>query len=138
MPRKPKIWMAAPARRPTPKPSPIEKAAITKACEALITETIIPRHLPEIRPTEFNYPVAVYGKWLGNKYRFITKFRTDRPDSISPEFGSTYARMDYDGPDRFSVWWHRHTGEWRCVFEDQTLDDAIELLATEPFLRPPI
>ncbi len=138
MPRKPKVWMAAPTRRPTPKPSPTEKAAITKACEALITETIIPKYLPEIRPTEFNYPVAIYGKWIGNKYRFITKFKSEAPNRISPEFERPYARIDYDGPDRFSVWWHRHTGEWRCMHEDKSLTEALHLIVTEPYIRPPV
>ena len=138
MPRKPKVWMAAATRRPTPKPSPAEKAAITSACEALITETIIPKYLPEVRPRDFNYPVAIYGKWLSNKYRFITKFVCPDPSSTAPWFETAYARIDYDGPDRFSVWWHRHTGEWRCMHEDKSLTEALHLIATEPYLRPPV
>ena len=72
-PANPQSGWPPPTRRPTPKPSPAEKAAITKACEALIIDTIIPKYLPVIRPTEFNYPVAIYGNWLANQYRFITE-----------------------------------------------------------------
>src|SRR5208337_4322459 len=53
------------------KPSPGEKSVITAACEAFIADVLKPRFLPEIRPDQFNYPIAIYGKWLGNKYRFI-------------------------------------------------------------------
>ncbi len=61
------------------KPPPGEKAAITAACEKLIAEELRPRFLPEVRPsTTFNYPVAIEGKWLGNKYRFFTRYRSDQ------------------------------------------------------------
>ncbi len=43
-----------------------------------------PRYLPRIEPTSFNYPVDIYGKWHGNKYRFIQPFRSDHPDAITP------------------------------------------------------
>ena len=62
----------------------MEKRVITAECEKLIASVLIPRFLPEIRPTEFNYPIAIYGKWHGNKYRFITRFRSDHPNSIDP------------------------------------------------------
>jgi hypothetical protein len=45
------------------KPSFHEKLAITAACDRLITEVLLLRYPPEIMPTEFNYPVGIYGKW---------------------------------------------------------------------------
>ena len=42
-----------------------EKLGITAACEKFIADVLKPRFLPEIRPTEFNYPVAIYGQWHG-------------------------------------------------------------------------
>jgi hypothetical protein len=68
------------------KPAAGEKSAITAACEKFIAEVLKPRFLPEIQPTEFNYPIAIYGKWHGNKYRFITRFRSDDPRSDEAEF----------------------------------------------------
>ena len=66
------------------KPSPAEKAAITAACERLIAEVLQPRFLPEVRPSgTFNYPVAIEGKWHGNKYRFSTRYRSDDPASLA-------------------------------------------------------
>ncbi len=46
--------------------SPAEKAAITAACQRLIDEILKPRFLPAIRPTKFNYPVDICGKWHGS------------------------------------------------------------------------
>ena len=40
-----------------------EKAAIATACERFIGTTLKPRFLPEIRPTQFNYPIDIFGKW---------------------------------------------------------------------------
>ena len=69
------------------KPPPAERVAITAACERLIAEQLRPRFLPEIRPaTTFNYPLAIEGKWLGNKYRFFTRYRSDDPASLKAEF----------------------------------------------------
>jgi hypothetical protein len=77
------------------KPSVSEKSVITAACEKFIAEVLKPRFLPAIRPTEFNYPIAIYGKWHGNKYRFITRFRSDHPDSFEPEFEAPFARLEF-------------------------------------------
>src|SRR2546421_11961566 len=88
-----------------------EKSVITSACERFIAEVIKPRFLPEIRSTEFNYPIAIYGKWHGNKYRFITRFRSDDPRSYEREFEAPFARLEYVSRDIFDLSYHRHTGE---------------------------
>jgi hypothetical protein len=73
--------------------------AITAACQRLIAAVLLPKYLPQITPTEFNYPVAIYGKWHGNKYRFITRYRSDQPVSFTPEFEAPFARLEYLSPD---------------------------------------
>lgn len=118
------------------KPSPTEKAAITMACEKFIAKGLTPRFLPEIRATEFNYPVVIYGKWHGNKYRFLTRYRSDDPGSYAPEFDAPFARLDYVSRDCFDLSWHRHTGEWFCVFERLSLAEALHLIESEPYFVP--
>ena len=59
-----------------------------------MAEVLRPRFLPEIRPTRFNYPVAILGKWHGNKYRFLTRYRSDDPRSYAPEFEAPFARVE--------------------------------------------
>jgi len=87
------------------KPRPQERMAIAAACERLIAAVLLPKYLPQITPTEFNYPVAIYGKWHGNKYRFITRYRSDRPVSFTPEFEAPVL------PAHFDFSYHRHAGQ---------------------------
>jgi hypothetical protein len=58
-----------------------ERAAISAACDRFIVETLKPRFLPEVRPTAFNYPVDIFGKWRGSKYSFIARYRSGFPDN---------------------------------------------------------
>jgi hypothetical protein len=117
------------------KPSAGEKSVITAACEKFIADVLKPRFLPEIRPTKFNYPIAIYGKWHGNKYRFITRFRSDDPRSYGP-FEAPFARLEYVSRDRFDLSYHRHTGEWLCIFQRVSLTEALDLIESEPHFRP--
>lgn len=118
------------------KPPPAERAVIAAACETFIAEVLIPRFLPEIRPTEFNYPIAIHGKWHGNKYRFLTRYRSDDPRSYVPEFDAPFARLEYISRDRFDLSWHRHTGEWFCLFQRLSLAEALHLIEGEPYFVP--
>jgi hypothetical protein len=42
-----------------------EKAVIAVTCQRFIDEVLKPRFLPTIRPTQFNYPIDILGKWHG-------------------------------------------------------------------------
>ena len=90
-------WVYVGARGDGGKLSVAEKRVITTECEKLIAAVLMPRFLPEIPPTEFNYPIAIYGKWHGNKYRFPTRFRSDHSNSIRPEFEVPFASLEYVG-----------------------------------------
>ena len=96
-----------------------------------------PRFLPEVRPSAtFNYPVAIEGKWHGNKYRFFTRYRSDDPASLAAKFDAPFARLDYVSRDCFDLLWHRHTGEWHRVAEGLSLTEALHRIASEPYFRP--
>ena len=118
------------------KPSAGEKLAISAACEKFIADVLKPRFLPEIQPTEFNYPIAICGKWHGNKYRFITRFRSDDHRSDAPEFEEPFARLEYVSRDRFDLSYHRHTGEWLSLFQRVSLSKALELMESMPHFQP--
>jgi len=128
-------WFYVGARGSGGKLSVAKKLAITAECENLIASVLMPRFLPEIRPTEFNYPITIYGKWHGNKYRFITRFRSDDPNSISPEFEAPFARLAYVGRDRFDLSYYRHTGEWFRLWLLKTPKRAeiLEISAYPPY-----
>jgi hypothetical protein len=54
---------------------PEEKAAIAAACERFIIGVLKPKFLPEISPSQFNYPIDMAGKWRGNSYSFFVRLR---------------------------------------------------------------
>jgi hypothetical protein len=118
------------------KPPPAERIAIAAACDRFIAEVLKPRFLPEIRPNDFNYPIAIYGKWHGSKYRFMTRYRSDDPRSYQSEFEAPFARLAYIDRDRFDLSWHRHTGAWFCLFEDRSLKEALHLIESDGHFQP--
>jgi hypothetical protein len=131
-----RVWVYVGGRAGN-KPQAAEKGAITAACESLLAEVLRPRFLPEIHPSaRFNYPVAIDRKWHGNKYRFFTRYRSNNPDSLAAEFDAPFARLDYVNRDCFDVLWHRHTGEWHCVFQGLSLGEALHRIASEPYFQP--
>jgi len=122
--------------KPTAAFSEAEKVSITDACERLIDEFLKPRFLPAIRPTQFNYPVDILGKWHGVRYRFIQRYRSGFPENLGEEFDAPFARLDRIDRDRFDIQWHRHTGEWFRLHRGLTLVQAIEILRTDGILHP--
>ena len=116
--------------------SEAERVRVTAACERFIDEFLKPRFLPSIRPTEFNYPVNILGKWHGAKYRFIQHYRSGFPENLGEEFDAPFARLDWISPDRFDIQWHRHTGEWFRLHRGLNLVKAIETLGSDGILHP--
>lgn len=116
-----------------------EKAAIGARGERLISDKLKPLYLPEVRPTEFNYPIDMFGRWRGSKYSFIVRFRSGWPDNLGEEFDAGYARLDHVEESiqelRFDVMWHRHTGQWWRLHAALTLDEA---LAEVERMIPPV
>ncbi len=92
--------------------------------------------LPTIRPTQFNYPVDILGKWHGTKYRFIQRYRSGFPENLGEEFDAPFARLDWISRNRFDIQWHRHTGEWFCLHRGLTLAEAINTLRSEGLFHP--
>lgn len=131
-----KIWMKT-IERPRPaKPTEAEKTKIITACEAFIRDVLKPRFLPEIRPTEFNYPIDIFGDWRAGRYRFLQRYRSDSPNRIRDEFDAPFARLDFMAPDRFDIYWMRHTGQWWRLHRDVTLEQALRLMIDDGHLHP--
>lgn len=127
------VWAPKRIRRLPPEG---EQAAIIAACDKFVADVLKPRFLPSIRPTEFNYPVDIYGKWHGGRYRFIERLRSDSPDAIVPEFEYAFSRLDYVATDRFDVMWHRHTGQWWRLYHSVSLREALRSIVQDGHLHP--
>jgi hypothetical protein len=134
MPRTKARWVRAKALSAT------EKSAIAATCGDFIARKLKPRFLPEIRPTEFNYPVDIFGKWRGSKYSFITRYRSGFSDNLGEEFDSPFARLDHVeehlSDTRFDVMWLRHTGKWWRLHSSVTLKEALQLIEADELLWP--
>jgi hypothetical protein len=126
--------------RKPPKPNAVffeaEKISVTAACEQLITNFMKPRFLSEIRPTQFNYPVDILGKWRGAQYRFTQRYRSGFADNLGEEFDAPFARLDWIGRNRFDIQWHRHTGQWFRLYNRLTLVEAIAAIKADGHLQP--
>ncbi|MSP84057.1 MAG: hypothetical protein EXQ94_14405 [Alphaproteobacteria bacterium] len=127
--------MAGRATRPA-LPDEVEKRAIIGACEAFIRDVLKPRFLPDIRPTEWNYVIDIRGAWLAGRYRFMQRYRSGMEHNRGEEFDAAFARIDRMGPDRFDIYWMRHTGTWWRLHTGKTLVEALRTLETDGFLQP--
>jgi hypothetical protein len=116
--------------------TPVEKADITRNCQKFIDEVLKPRFLPIIRPTQFNYPVDIQGKWHGTKYRFLQRYRSGFPENLGKEFDAPFTRIDWVGRNRFDIQWHRHTGQWFCLYRGLSLEAALKAIETDGHLHP--
>ena len=116
--------------------STAEKAAVTAACERFIDAVLKPRFLPAIRPTEFNYPIDIRGRWHGDRYRFIQRYRSGFPDNAGEEFDAAFTRLDWRMRDRFDLMWHRHTGQWYRLYTMLPLAEALHTIETDGILHP--
>jgi len=121
--------------------SPEQKAEIAAVCERFIARRLKPRFLPAICETPYNYAIDLFGRWRGNSYSFITRYRSGSGSNLGAEFDSAFVRLDFkadDGPDvRFDVMWHRSTtGRWYRVYDGVTLARALRLIETDELLEP--
>ncbi|MBY5353537.1 hypothetical protein HFO94_08275 [Rhizobium leguminosarum] len=128
-------WIRTRSEKPAPADN-LEKQAIIAACEAFIRAVLKPRFLPEIRPTEWNYVVDIRGSWTGNRYRFMQRYRSGFENNRGEEFDAPFARIDRMGPDRFDIYWMRHTGKWWRLHSGVTLAEALRILETDGVLHP--
>lgn len=119
-----------------------DKAAIGARCDGFIAEVLTPRFLPEVVPSQWNYPISLHGKWRGSKFSFFLRYRSGWEDDAGEEFDSAWVRLDHDEEclteTRFHVMWHRHTGQWFPYRASATLDDALRMIETDPILHPPV
>lgn len=116
--------------------SKADKARISARCDEFIVRVLAPRFLPEIRPTPFNYPIALMGRWRGERFSFIQRYRSGFPENAGEEFDVGFARLDHMGGERFDLMWHRHTGQWLCLHPRLTLAEALEAIETEELVQP--
>ena len=135
MARKKQWMLATRAARPAAVDD-LEKQAIVAACETFIRDVLKPRFLPEIKPTEWNYVIDIHSAWMAGRYRFMQRYRSGMEHHRGEEFDAPFARIDRMGPDRFDIYWMRHTGKWWRLHTGVTLVEALRILETDGTLHP--
>ena len=118
-------------------PADIKTVAIAE-CERLISQVFLPRYLPEIHVTEFNYPVAIGGKWRGRSFTFSTRYRSGFEHNKGEEFDAPFSRIEYVGGRLWNVGWFRHTGKWFTIERALPLATAIATIEKQGLLHPNI
>ena len=131
------VWVYAGAKAGN-KPKPDEKRVIIAACNKLLADVLLPRYLPTIKPTEFNYPIGLLGKWLGNKYRFLTHYRSGFPENLGEEFEVPFTRLEFVKSGYFDLSYYRHTGEWYRLLTHLSLEETLKTIAEGGHFAPPI
>jgi hypothetical protein len=113
-----------------------ERPLIEVACRRFIDEVLKPRFLRAIRPTRFNYPVDIRGRWHGANFRFLQRYRVRPPNPDEEEFDAPFARLEYQGLDRFGLSYYRHTEEWWPLYRGVNLKKALSLMEEDELLWP--
>src|SRR4051812_36190944 len=110
--------------------------ALTSPCHTFIKDGIKARLLPDIQPTQSNYPFDNHGKWRGTLYRFHQPNRSGFPDTLNEAMDSPFEALGWVARDRFDIQWYRHTGAWHCLYRGLSLTDALNTIETVPVLHP--
>ena len=114
-----------------------DKPGIDAACQRIIAGVLKPRFLRQIRPsTQFNYAVDIRGRWHGANFRFIQRYRVRDPNPDNEEFDAPFARLEYQGPDRFGLSYYRHTEEWWPLHQGLSLAEALTKIEETELLWP--
>jgi hypothetical protein len=91
--------------------------------------------IPSRDPRHY-YPADIRGGFHGRNYRFMQRYRSGFDDNLGSEFDAAFCRLEYLRRDRFDVSWHRHTGQWFCLYRERTLAEALELIERDGHLHP--
>jgi hypothetical protein len=105
--------------------------------QALVDLELKPRHIaPPPDHYEFNYIVDITTKWHGRFFYFVSKYASPGPNAISPFFDLPFTRLEYRHNGRFNVAYMRHTGQWWTVYEDLTINGAMETIREQEMFHP--
>ncbi len=135
MAKRRKGWTWMPAKPSSVPPS--VKADVSARAQALVDSHLKPEHVkkPPNNP-QFNYVVDILTKWHGRYFYFMSKYASPGRNALSQFFESGFARLEYQRDGRFSLAYHRHTGQWWLIYEDLTIDEALKSIRDDPFFQP--
>ena len=116
-------------------PSEREKQAIVAACVTFIRDVLKLRSCPD-QADRVELCDRIHGAWAAGRYRLRQRYRSGMEHNRGEEFDAAFARIDRMGPDRFDIYWMRHTGKWWRLHVGVTLAEALQILETDGALHP--
>ena len=137
MAKRRKTWVYSPPKPPKPKVPDTVKIELTKEAEGLIERSLKPNHIePPPKNPEFNYLIDIFTKWYQSYFYFCATYACPHPEAVSPTFESRFARMGNVGNGKFNLSYMRHTGKWREIYPDLTMDECLSAIRDEPHFLP--
>jgi hypothetical protein len=130
-----KQWMPS-SRAPVRRHPTRRRRRSSSLLASLHWRRLKPRFLPQIMPTQWNYVIDIHGAWAAGRYRFMQRYKSGMEHNRGDEFDAPFARIDRMGPDRFDIYWMRHTGKWWRPHVGVTLAEALRILETDGVLYP--
>lgn len=131
-----KQWVYTPPKPTKPKlPSDIRALLEQKVNELL--PRLKTRFLkPPPTDWDFNYLSDIWTKTYRHYFYFCGTYTCPGPNALVPHFEVQFARLEYAGQERFHLSYMRHTGKWWELYQDLELDEALNMVETEPYFFP--
>lgn len=131
-----KQWVYSPSYKGLKVPERL-KAEVTARANDLVETVLKPGHIePPPAEPQFNYLVDIRTRWRGRFFTFCALYNCPQPEAPSPCLEFPFTRLGYVGNDRLDMAYMRHTGRWQEVFQGLTLDERLESIRRDPWLRP--
>jgi hypothetical protein len=120
------VWFPKPKNKFSPKIPESIKAQIKGRADTFVEEVLKPKHIePPPKDNDFNYLVDIYTKWYRNYFYFCSRYNCPSPRALSSTFEDKFARLEYGGPDIFSLAFKRHTGQWVEIFYELSFEECL-------------
>lgn len=117
--------------------------AISKTCvEESISRIVARKFEPKISIPPIGYPygyiVGFQQKWRGNSLTLYSLFKCDAPKAIFKDYEREYAKITWNSPDSYSLWYMRPKPKeyWYKQHSNLTLAEALGAIEFENVFHP--
>jgi hypothetical protein len=69
-------------------------------------------------------------------FYFFATYASPGPNALSPTFESKFARMEYLGNDRFTLYFMLHTREWVGLYDALSVDECMKAIQDDAWFVP--